>query len=156
MNRFAVLTVLVLSMTGCQGIGSDFVSGAEEAIRLKWAEEWKPALKAELTSSMSSAQDALLVKVTSDLEHQEEVLTNRLASVNIRIEDFDKNKDGNVTGAETTEFVAALKSAKDEDGNSLGWYEMLMAVVLGYGGTTGAKEWMKSKMGGTGNGTQTA
>lgn len=156
MNRFAVLFILMVSLTGCQSLGAGFVEGAEEKIRLKWAEEWKPALQAEITDSLTDARQELLTQVNNQLELQEVETRARLDSVNVRLEDFDKDADGKVTGTESAELVAALVAAKDSDGKPLNWYEILMAVILGYGGTTAGKEWIKSRMKVNGGSTQPA
>jgi hypothetical protein len=156
MKKFIAAVVLMVSMTGCQSFGSGFVEGVEEKVRLKWAEEWRPAIEAELASELAEAKESVLNATTAQIELQEEKTKARLASVNVRIEDYDRDQDGKVTGAESAELLAALKAARDEDGKPLNWIEILMAVVLGYGGTTAGKEWVKSKMTGTGDGTQPA
>ena len=138
--------MLFLPLVGCQSLGSEFVAGAEEKLRLKWAEEWKPALQEEMAKGLDSAKESVLKETAAQIELQESVITAKLESVNVRLLDFDKNNDGKVTGEESAALLMALKDAKDKDGKPLGWYEILMAVVLGYGGTTAGKEWVKSRM----------
>ena len=158
MKKLIILLMLMLpvTMTGCQGFGSAFVDGAEERIRLRWAEEWRPAIEAEIASELANAKESVLAQTEAQILLQEAKINADLQSVNIRMEDFDKDKDGLVTGAESVRFATALKAAKDENGDPLDWYQVVMAVVLGYGGTTAGKEGVKSKMKGTGDGTQPA
>lgn len=147
MKYYVIILILLLSLTGCKSIGSSFVEGAEEKLRLKWSEEWQPALKDELTESMDHVKDSILKETYAQIERQEEKIMDRLESVNVKLEDYDRNQDGRVTGVETIELVAALRAAQEPQGGTpLGWFEILSAVILGYGGATGAKEVIKSKM----------
>jgi hypothetical protein len=146
---------MAFSLTGCvSGMVQDAIDAADERVRLKWAEEWRPALEGELLESLAESQGFVLDRMLVELEGQEEQIEARLAAVNVRIEDFDEDQDGLVTDAEALTMVNELRQATDEHGNPLGWYEILMAVILGYGGTTAGKEWVKSKMtSGTGDGS---
>lgn len=147
-----VIVLAILMTAGCQSVGNDIVNGVEEKIRLKWAEEWKPALKAELQNTLDDASDAVLKEAYIRLEHQEEKMQAKLESVNIKLEDYDTNKDGSVSGVqEVTALVKDLKESRDKDGKPLSWIEILMAVILGYGGTTTGKEILRSKMNGNGD-----
>lgn len=137
---------MLLPLTGCESIGSNFVDGAEERIRLKWSEEWQPALKDELAKSMDNVKDSILKETYSQIELQEQKLMSRLESVNVKLEDYDHNKDGRVTGSEAVELTAALRAAQDSQGKPLDWLEILGAVIIGYGTTTAGKEYLKSRM----------
>ena len=145
-KKLALILILISSTVGCKAFTSGMLEDAEQHLRLKWAEEWKPSLKNEVAESISKTKDVVLSQVLDALEHQESNIDARLASVNVQLENFDSNKDGYVTGAESLQLLKQLKEAKDEDGNPLSWPEILMAVILGYGGTTAGKEWVKSKM----------
>lgn len=153
MKNLVILLILLLPMTGCvSSMVQDAIDAADERIRLKWAEEWKPDLQNELKGVVGDSKDALLEQVLSKLDSQEDKIQAKLDAVNIRLKDFDSDGDGSVTGMETLALVRELKAAKDQNGNPLSWAEILGAVVLGYGGTTAGKEWVRSRLVKNGNG----
>lgn len=144
MNKYIIIAILTLILTpGCKSVGSNFVEGVEDKIKLKWVEEWKPSLEAQLFDSLANAKETILKEANSKLELQEEKVKSKLAELNVKLEDFDRNGDGRVTGLESAELVAELKS---KHGNEIDWYQILLAVIVGYGGTTAGKEWIKSKL----------
>lgn len=156
--KWLIALFLVVNLNGCvSGMVQDAIDAADEHVRLKWAEEWKPALEKEVAESLSGSKDYILERALTAVEGQEERLVARLDQLNIKMEDFDEDKDGLVTDSEVLVMINELRQAKDADGKPLGWYEILMAVVLGYGGTTAGKELIKSKIKkGTGSGTSVA
>lgn len=151
-----LLLVLILNLVGCvTPLAEEAIDVADKRIRLRWAEEWKPSLKNELSNALGESQNLVLERALSELEKQEGRIETRLSEIGFHIEDFDEDKDGFVTDAEAIKMVGELRSATDAQGNPLGWYEILMAVILGYGGTTAGKEWIRSKVKkGTGDGTK--
>ena len=141
--------ILMLSLTGCASMVQNAVDAADAHVRLKWSEEWKPALKDELFSSLSEVQRTALEKTLDTIEEKEMDLEKRLAEFDVRLEDYDKDKDGYVTSTEVATMVSDLSSKGVE------WIDILLAVILGYGGTTAGKEFLKHKLRGTGDGRVT-
>jgi hypothetical protein len=152
----AILTLL-LSLNGCVSSVKDATAAAvEEAqnqVRLRWAEEWKPALLEEAKTLTQEAKEAAVTTAVIELEKYKASNEGRLERIGLQVENFDTNQDGQVSGGETVELLRAIKEKNEESPNPLEWWEILLAVGAAYVPLTGAKELAKSKISGTGNGS---
>jgi hypothetical protein len=156
MKKLVVLFMLMLTMTGCQSLGSNFVEGMEDRVRLKWAEEWKPAVMEELENAVAEGKEAAIKEALAKVDVYKAEQDAKLESIGVKVSDFDTNKDGSVSGTESLALLQSIKAKNDAAGNPLSLWEIMMAVAAAYVPLTGAKELAKKKMNGTGDGTQPA
>ena len=153
MRKIAIMAVLLFSLSGCISSAiSDAVDSADQKVRLKWQEEWKPALLAEVKSTISDTKEAALKEMTVNLEKFRTETTGKLATIGVKVENFDTNGEGRISGAETLALVKEIKAKNDDAPTPLKWWEIIAALGAAYLPLTGAKEMAKSKMAGTGNG----
>ena len=146
----------MFTMTGCQSLGSGFVEGVEDRVRLKWAEEWKPAVMEELEKAVAEGKEAAIREALAKVDVYKAEQDAKLASIGVKVEDFDTNMDGSVTGVESLALLQSIKAKNDAAGNPLSLWEIMMAVAAAYVPLTGAKELARKKMNGTGDGTNPA
>ena len=151
-----MLSLLMFMMTGCQSMGSEFMTGVEEKVRLRWAEEWKPALIEELANAVANGKETAINEVLAKLDTYKAENNAKLDSIGVKVEDFDANQDGKISGAESVALLKEIKTKNDAAGNPLSWWEIAMALAAVYVPLTGAKELARKKLNGTGNGTKPA
>lgn len=156
-----LLIVLLLPQTGCISAAVEeavttAVSTAEEQMRLRWAEEWRPALAAEAQDLASSAINEARLYATNaaenalssamiELERYRAENEGRLERIGVQVEEFDANNDGQVTGAESLALLQDIRSKNAASEDPLAWWEILLAVGGAYIPLTTAKEALKSK-----------
>ena len=153
----AILT-LILSLNGCissaaREATASAISEADNQIRLRWAEEWKPALLEEAKNLTVEAKEAAISAAVIELERYKAENEGRLERIGLQVENFDTNQDGQVSGAESLALLKAIQEKNKDAPNPLEWWEILLAVGAAYVPLSGAKELAKSKMNGTGNGS---
>tara|TARA_R100001244_G_scaffold25113_4_gene25579 strand:+ start:41477 stop:41947 length:471 start_codon:yes stop_codon:yes gene_type:complete len=153
MKKIAILIVLLLTFTGCVSSAvSDAIDSADQKMRLKWQEEWKPQLIAEAKGLAGEAQEAAVAAAVIQLDKYKLESEGKLERIGVKVEEFDANKDGQISGVETLALVKEIKAKNDKSGDPLGWWEILLAVGGAYLPLTGVKELAKKKMSGTGDG----
>ena len=146
--------LLIFGLSGCiTPMVQDAVDAASDQIRLKWAEEWKPALLAEVKDTIADGKDRAVDEMSLQLEQYRAQTNGKLESIGIKVENFDRDKDGKVSGVETLELLQAIKAANDEKGSPLSWWEIVAALGMAYLPATAAKEVVKSKLNGIRDGS---
>lgn len=154
MNRLPAMIlgfILMLSLNGCVGVVQDAIDAADEKVRLKWAEEWKPALMEEVKNTISQGQEFAVDQMSIQLEKYRTQTNGKLEQIGVKVADFDTNKDGRVSGAESLALLKEIKAKNEEQGSPLEWWEIAAALAMTYIPVTGAKEALKAKFG-TGKG----
>jgi len=151
-------------MSGCisaaaKNATASAIEEADSQVRLRWAEKWKPALiaeakslteeaKAEAIKQAKGAKDAAISSVVLELEKYKRQNEGRLDKIGVKVENFDTNKDGRVSGKESLELLKEIRKKNSESPNPLEWWEILLAVGAAYVPLTGAKELARKKMDG--------
>jgi hypothetical protein len=146
-----LILVFLLAMTGCQSLGSDFVEGVEEKVRLRWAEEWKPTLTLELENAITKGKESTINEVLSKLEIHKTENNAKLENIGVKVENFDTNNDGRVTGMESVALLKEIKAKNKAAGSPLSLWEIIVALAAAYVPLTGAKELARKKLNGIGN-----
>jgi hypothetical protein len=157
MNRlFLIISsfILMFSLNGCvSSIVNDAIDQADEKIRLKWAEEWKPTLLKEVKDTVSEGKELAVKEVSVQIEKYRSQTNGKLERIGVKVEEFDKNQDGKVSGVETLALLKEIKTKNEENGDPLSWWEIVAALAMGYLPATAAKEVVKKKLNGTGDGS---
>lgn len=158
MRQLVILALMVLTLNGCvssmaRDATQSAIDEAGKQVRLKWSEEWKPALIAEAKTLTQEAKDEAVKSAVLELEKYKKENEGRLERIGVKVENFDTNKDGKVSGSETVALLKEIKAKNDESPNPLEWWEILLAVGAAYVPLTGAKELARKKMNGTGDGS---
>lgn len=146
-------------MQGCVSSAvKDAIDSADEHVRLKWSEEWKPALIEEIDQAKTEAKDAALREAIEKIDNYKELNDQKLRQIDVRVEDFDSNKDGRITGQESLALLREIKQKNEQNGNPLSWWEIMLLMAGSYLPLTGGKEFLRSKMAkkGTGDRSQQA
>lgn len=158
MMRFFLVVVICFPFTGCvSSMVEDAVDAAGDQVRLKWAEEWKPALASELREQMNQGKDVLLSELKAQVSEGKDVVLSqvlerleayddRLAKMGIDVASHDRDQSGKL---EVHEMYGLLREIKEKNENSpqpLSWYEIMVIVAGAYLPTTALKETLKSKM----------
>ena len=157
MKKFLILIAMLFTLNGCVSSAvNDAIDSADQKIRNKWNEEWRPALISEVKSTILDSKKIVLTEVKANLEKYQAQTTGKLEKIGVKVENFDENQDGRISGRETLALVREIKAKNDKAPNPLSWWEILLAVGGAYLPLTGAKEMAKSKISGTGNGEQPA
>ena len=156
MKRILILIALILSMSGCVSTAARdataaAIDEADKQVRLKWSEEWKPALIAEAKNLAKDAKDNAVQSALNQLEQYKKENEGKLEKIGVKVDNFDTNNDGRVTGAETLALLKDIREKNEKNGNPLSWWEIMLAVAGAYIPLTGAKEIARKKTG-TGNG----
>lgn len=147
------ILMLIVGMQGCvTSAVKDAVNTADKQVRLKWSEEWKPALIKEMRDTVVESKEAVLKQSTIELAKLRKDQEDKLKSIGVKVENFDANNDGKISGAETLALVREIKAKNDKSKDPLSWWEILAAVGAAYLPLTGAKEMAKSKISKPGNG----
>ena len=149
-------TLLLLSLNGCisatvKDATRSAIAEADSQIRLRWAEEWKPALIAEARGLTQEAKEAAVATAVIELEKYKRESEGRLERIGVKVDNFDTNNDGRVSGHESLALLREIQAKNKKSPNPLEWWEILFAVGAAYIPLTGAKELAKSKMNGTGS-----
>ena len=155
MNRLLITIAglfVALSLNGCVGVVQDAIDAADEKVRLKWAEEWKPALMAEVKNSLEEGREFAAEQMSVQLESYRAQTNGKIESLGVKVEDFDTNKDGQVSGVESLALLQEIKAKNEEQGNPLEWWEIAAALAMAYVPMTAGKEVLKAKVMGTGKG----
>lgn len=143
--------LLLISLNGCVSATKDVTAAAleeaESKMRLKWAEDWRPALMKEAQELAIDAKEAAVTAAVVELEKYKLENEGRLAQIGIQVENFDLNQDGQISGAETLALLKEIKNKNESSPNPLEWWEILLAVGAAYVPLTGAKELARSRMG---------
>lgn len=143
----AVTILLVLSLQGCvSSMVKDAIDAADEHTRLKWSEEWKPALMEEIKSTGTEAKDAALREAIEKIENYEQLNDEKLRQIGVELDTFDQNQDGRISGQESVQLLQEIKAKNDAAGNPLSWWEIFMIVAGAYVPLTGGKELLRSKI----------
>lgn len=158
MKKLILALLLTISLTGCVSPAvRSALESVEDHITLKWAGEWKPALQNELDETIDEARQQLLAQAVAQIDGLETKMEGKLETIGVKIDNFDTNQDGRISGGETLALLQEIKSKNDESPNPLSWWEIMLALGAAYIPTTAAKEALKSKMSkmsGTGDGSQ--
>lgn len=120
----------------------DAIDTADERVRMKWAEEWKPALIAEIKSSVIEGKDQVLGEVLERLEHYDD----RLREIGVDAQSHDVDMDGRLQLSEVYSLVKDINEKNKNAPQPLNWYEIAAIVAGAYLPTTALKEGLKSKM----------
>lgn len=158
-TQILLALIFMFSLQGCvSSTVRDAIDTADEHVRLKWSEEWKPALMAEISTASTEAKDAALREAIEKIESYEKLNDEKLRQINVDIKDFDENKDGRITGKESLALLQEIKQKNEKSGNPLSWWEIMLLMAGSYLPMTGGKELLKSKMAkkGTGDGSKPA
>jgi len=157
MRHFILAILLVVFLNGCVSSAvRGAIDTAQDHIALKWADEWRPALQEEFDTAITDARQELLARTVTQIDGLEAKLEGKLETIGVRVDDFDTNQDGRVSGAESLELLREIKSKNEDSPNPLAWWEIMLALGAAYVPTTAAKEALKSKMAkGTGDGSAT-
>ena len=157
MNKLSTMilgVLLVLGLSGCiTPMVQDAVDAASDQVRLKWAEEWKPALLAEVKDTVAESKDRAVAEMNLQLESYRTKTDGKLESIGVKVENFDTNNDGKVSGTESLALLQEIKARNEENGNPLSWWEIVAALGMAYLPATAGKEFVKSKLNGTGDGS---
>lgn len=147
-SRWIMIVIfLILPLTGCVGSAvENAINTADQQIRLKWSEEWKPALLAEVKETADDTKKEAIQAALDKIELLQDSNEEKLAKLEIQLEDFDSNKDGKLQTGETLALIQELKTKNDAMGNPLSWWDMLIIVASAYLPLTGTKELLKSKL----------
>ena len=143
MKKLIFLGLMVLSLNGCVGLAVDSL---EEKIRLKWAEEWKPALTQEMKDAISEGKEVALEQMAHQVDKYRLESSAKLEAIGVKVEQFDTNQDGQVAGPEMVAMLKDIKDKNDKAPKPLTWWEILMAVVAAYVPATGLKEVARKKL----------
>lgn len=156
MNRFFISIAgifIILSLNGCIGAAvQDAIDAADEKVRLKWAEEWKPALMEEVKNSLEEGQEFAVEQMTVQLDSYRTQTNGKLEQIGVKVSDFDANKDGQVSGAESLALLQEIKAKNEDQESPLEWWEIVAALAMAYVPMTAGKEAIKAKVVGTGKG----
>lgn len=129
-----LLLVCILAMTGCSSLASsltrDSIDAADAKLRLKWAEEWKPAVLAEAKSLGDDALQAALNAATTKLQSSVDLQTAKLDALGVA-----KNANPLVT---LKDAIGA--NAQKPPAQQLPFWELALAVAAAYLPLTTAKE----------------
>lgn len=156
MNRSLIILslLLIFGLSGCiSPIVRDAIDAADEQVRLKWAEEWKPALMEEMKDVVAESKDRVIEEMNLQLENYRAKTDGKLESIGVRVENFDSNRDGKVSGAESLALLQEIKARNEEQGSPLSWWEIVAALGMAYLPATSLKEVVKSKLNGAGDGS---
>lgn len=133
--RFIIL--LVLCLNGCiSNSVQEAIDAADEHARLKWSEEWKPALIAEMRSTVDQAKESIAIEIDGKLLEYR----GKLDTIGVKVEDHDTNQDGRMQVGETLALLRDIKAKNDRAPQPLSWWEIIAAVGAAYLPLTGAKE----------------
>jgi len=151
MRKLLLILLLIIPLNGCVAPAvRDALQTAEDHITLKWAEKWKPAIRAELDKTIDEAKQQLLAQAVAQIDGLEAKMEGKLETIDVRVENFDTNQDGRVSGMETVALLQEIKSKNDESPTPLSWWEIMLALGAAYIPATAAKETLKSRMNGAG------
>jgi hypothetical protein len=128
---------------GCvSSVVQDAIDAADERVRMKWAEEWKPALIAEVKNSVAEGKDQVLEEMVRRLEAYDD----RLEDIGVDIRSHDTDLDGRIQLNEMYSLVKDIKEKNEKAPQPLSWYEIAIIVAGAYLPTTAVKEGLKSRM----------
>lgn len=147
MNVRVILLLAALSTTGCVSSMIDSaMNEAQEQVRLRWAEEWRPALMTQLNQEIETVRNNTLSEAVERIENFEAQSNTKLESIGLRFENYDGNSDGRLQIGEAVALLRDIKTKNDAAGNPLSWLDILMIVIGGYLPSTAAKEFLKGKI----------
>ena len=150
MSRTLLVLFLLFGLTGCvSDMMQTAVDAAGNEVRLKWAEEWKPALLAEMKDTVKDSKELVVTEMSAQFETYRASTNGKLEQIGVTVENFDRNQDGVISGAETLELLQDIKAKNESNGSPLSWWEIVMALAVGYVPVTSAKELLKKKFAST-------
>jgi len=136
---------LVLFLCGCaSSMVRDAVDAADERIREKWTEEWKPNILNEIKFIMASAQDILMKEIDKDVE-------KKLSRVDLRLEDYDKNNDQRLQGTEALTLLKDIQNKNEDAPEPLSLLEIAILFAGIYGGGSAIKGGVRMAVNGKNN-----
>jgi len=145
--RWLVLIIILFSLNGCISTAvKDAIDTADEHVRLKWSEEWKPDIKKEIAKEAKLAKDEALKKVITRIEKYEESNKKKFEKLQVDPKDHDRNDDGKLQFTEALTLYQELNAKNKAAGNPFSWWEIILLVIAGYIPTTAGKEYLKNKM----------
>lgn len=147
MNIRTILLLTVLSTTGCvSSMIDNAMDAAQEQVRLRWAEEWRPALMEQLNREIETVRNNTLSEAVERIENFEDQTDTKLESIGLKFENYDGDSDGRLQIGEAVTLLRDIKTKNDAAGNPLSWLDILMIVIGGYLPSTAAKEFLKGKI----------
>lgn len=129
------LLLVLVFVTGCSSIVDNAVDAADAKLRLKWSEEWRPAVLAEAKSLGDEALKAALDSATQKLQNSVDLQTAKLDTLGVA-----KNADPLVTLKD-----ALVANSQKPPEQQLPFMEIVLAVAAAYVPITTAKEVLLKK-----------
>lgn len=136
------LLIITFTLSGCISSSvQEAIDAADEHARLKWSEEWKPALIAEVKSTISETKDNIIDQMAAKLE----TYSSKLDKIGVDPKKFDSDNSGELELAELVPLMKEIKAKNDQSSNPMPFWEIMLAVGATYLPLTGAKEMLLKK-----------